>query len=92
MLYIHVLRLGATRFVHDGGYRSLIVHTQLVRQFDWLTQLFHHVVGDTTNMKADILTKIMPAPNFVRLRTMVGVNAPRYHEGKIRGGVLDGSV
>ncbi len=46
----------------------------------------------TTNMKTDILTKIMPAPNFVLLRTMVGVNGPRYHEGKIRGGVLDGSV
>jgi hypothetical protein len=46
----------------------------------------------TTNMKADILTKIMPAPTFVRLRTMIGVNAPTYHEGKIRGGVLDKMV
>ncbi len=43
----------------------------------------------TTNMKADILTKIMPAPNFVRLRTMLGVNTPGNHQGKIRGGVLD---
>jgi hypothetical protein len=46
----------------------------------------------TTNMKADILTKIMPTPNFVRLRTMLGVNAPDGHHGKIRGGVLDDTV
>ena len=46
----------------------------------------------TTNMKADILTKIMPAPTFVRLRAMIGINAPGDHEGKIRGGVLDKSV
>ena len=31
----------------------------------------------TTDMKADILTKIMPGPTFVRLRTMIGLN-PRY--------------
>jgi hypothetical protein len=46
----------------------------------------------TTNMKADILTKIIPAPNFVRLRALIGINAPGNHEGKIRGGVLDESV
>jgi hypothetical protein len=46
----------------------------------------------TTNMKADILTKIMPAPTFVRLRTMIGIHAPGDHDGKIRGGVLDKSV
>ncbi len=42
----------------------------------------------TTNMKAVLLTKIMPAPTFVRLRTMIGINDPGNHEGKIRGGVL----
>jgi hypothetical protein len=46
----------------------------------------------TTNMKADILTKIMPASTFVRLRTMLGVNAPGNHQGKIRGGVLDEAI
>ncbi len=30
----------------------------------------------TTDMKADILTKIMPGPTFVRLRTMIGLNPP----------------
>jgi hypothetical protein len=40
----------------------------------------------TTNIKADILTKIMPTPNFVRLRTMIGINTPGDHQGKIRGG------
>ncbi len=29
---------------------------------------------------------------FVRLRNMIGVNPPRYREGKIRGGVLDQTV
>jgi hypothetical protein len=43
-------------------------------------------------MKADILTKIMPAPNFVRLRTMLGVNAPGNHQGKIRVRVLDETI
>jgi len=46
----------------------------------------------TTNMKADILTKIMPTPNFVRLRTMIGINTPGDHQGKIRGGVLDETI
>ena len=46
----------------------------------------------TTNMKADILTKIMPSPTFVRLRSLIGINAPGNHEGKIRGGVLDKMV
>ena len=46
----------------------------------------------TTDMKADILTKIMPGSTFVRLRSLIGINAPGYHEGKIRGGVLDGTV
>jgi hypothetical protein len=43
----------------------------------------------TTDMKADILTKIMPGPTFVRLRNLIGIHPPEYHEGKIRGGVLD---
>ncbi len=46
----------------------------------------------TIKMKADILTKIMPGPTFVRLRSLIGVKAPANHEGKIRGGVLDGAV
>jgi hypothetical protein len=43
----------------------------------------------TIDMKADILTKIMPGPTFVRLRNLIGIHPPEYHEGKIRGGVLD---
>jgi hypothetical protein len=43
-------------------------------------------------MKADILTKIMPGSTFVRLRTLIGINAPDNHEGKIRGGVLERTV
>jgi hypothetical protein len=43
----------------------------------------------TTEMKADILTKIMPGPTFVHLRNMIGIHQPVYHEGKIRGVVLD---
>ena len=46
----------------------------------------------TTEMRADILTKIMPGPTFVRLRTMIGINPPTCHDGKIRGGVLDNIV
>jgi hypothetical protein len=46
----------------------------------------------TTNMKADILTKFMPTPNFVRLRTMIGINTHGDHQGKIRGGVLDEAI
>jgi hypothetical protein len=46
----------------------------------------------TTDMKADILTKIMPGPTFVRLRTMIGLNPPVSSDGKIRGGVLDQTV
>ncbi len=47
----------------------------------------------TTNMKADLLTKIMHAPTFVRQKwTMIGINDPGNHEGKIRGGVLDGTM
>ncbi len=46
----------------------------------------------TTNMKADILTKIMCGPNFVRLRSLISINAPGNHEGKIRGGVLDETI
>jgi hypothetical protein len=46
----------------------------------------------TINMKADILTKIMPGPNFVRLRSLIGINAPCNHDGKIRGGVLERTV
>ncbi len=46
----------------------------------------------TTEMRADILTKIMPGPTFVRLRTIIGINPPTCHNGKIRGGVLDNIV
>ncbi len=56
----------------------------------------------TTNMKADLLTKVMPAPTIivgagnsstiVRPRTMIGMNDPGYHEGILRGGVLDGTI
>jgi hypothetical protein len=46
----------------------------------------------TTEMRADILTKIMPGPTFVRLITMIGINPPTCHDGKIRGGVLDKMV
>jgi hypothetical protein len=46
----------------------------------------------TIDMKADILTKIMLGPKFVRLRSLIGINAPRYHEGKIRGGVRQDSL
>jgi hypothetical protein len=46
----------------------------------------------TTEMRADILTKIMPGPTFVCLRTMIGINPPTFHEGKIRGGLLDKMV
>jgi hypothetical protein len=38
------------------------------------------------------LTKIMPTPNFVRLRTMIGINTPGDHQGKIRGGMLDETI
>jgi len=46
----------------------------------------------TTNMKADILTKIMPAPTFVRLRSMLGIQVPTKSDGTLRGGVLEGTV
>jgi hypothetical protein len=46
----------------------------------------------TLAMKADILTKTIPGPTFVRLRNMIGVNPPRNCEGKLRGGVLDQTV
>jgi hypothetical protein len=46
----------------------------------------------TTEMRADILTKIIPGPTFVRLRTMIGINPPTYHVGKIRGVVLNKMV
>ena len=46
----------------------------------------------TLEMKADILTKIMPGSTFVRLRTMIGLNPPISFDGKIRGGVLDQTV
>jgi hypothetical protein len=38
-------------------------------------------------MKADILTKIMPGPTFVRLSSLIGINAPIHHEGT--WGMLD---
>jgi hypothetical protein len=46
----------------------------------------------TTEMRADILTKIMPGHTFVLLKTMIGIDPPTCHEGKIRGGVLDKMV
>jgi hypothetical protein len=46
----------------------------------------------TLEMKADILTKIMPAPIFVRLRSLIGLHPPISYDGKIRGGVLDQTV
>jgi hypothetical protein len=46
----------------------------------------------TLDMKADILAKIMPGPNFVRLRSLIGINTPGNHEGKIRCGVFDGTI
>jgi hypothetical protein len=46
----------------------------------------------TTEMRANIFPKIMPGPTFVRLRTMIGINPPACHDGKIRGGVLDNMV
>jgi hypothetical protein len=46
----------------------------------------------TMDMQADILTKTMPGPNFIRLRTLIGVIAPDNHEGTLRGGVLEGTV
>jgi ribosome-associated translation inhibitor RaiA len=46
----------------------------------------------TGTMKAYIQTKIMPEQNYVQSRSLIGINAPVYHQGKIRGGVLDGTV
>ncbi len=46
----------------------------------------------THDMKANILTKIMHGPNFTRLRSLIGINPPGNHEGKIRGGVLDKTI
>jgi hypothetical protein len=46
----------------------------------------------TLEMRSDILTKIMPGPTIVLLRSMIRINLTTYHEGKIRGGVLDKMV
>jgi hypothetical protein len=41
----------------------------------------HKIINiPTIEMRAHILTKIMPGPTFVRLRTMIGINPPTCHE------------
>jgi hypothetical protein len=75
---------------------SKIKHVDIKHKY--IKDLYQHKIImpsyiSTTEMRANILTKIMPGPTFIRLRTMIGINLPTLPEGKIRGdGVLDKRV
>jgi hypothetical protein len=50
-------------------------------KYKFIKDLYRHAVLSpsyvtATNMKADILTMILPEPTFVHLRTLIGVHAP----------------
>jgi hypothetical protein len=77
--------------IMDGASSSKSKHVDIKHKF--IKDLYRRKIIQpsyvtTNNMKADILTKIMPGPNFVRLRTLIGINDPNSHKGKIRWFVI----